>query len=104
MNTRYSPEAAEWVKSFEGRYVSITASLNGLLKERQSQHLSDHATKQIQHRIDALEQCLSLLTAPKPPARRGPLPGSKYKQQSSASTELPTANTTEGSVSGGCST
>ena len=99
MNARYSPEAAEWVKNFEGRYVSITASLNGLLKERQSQHLSDYSSKQIQHRIDALEQCLTLLTAPKPQRRRGPA-----RKQSSAPTELPPANTTEGSVSGGCST
>ena len=71
---RTSPEAAEWVKNFEGRYVSITASLNGLIKERQSQHLSDHASKQVQHRIDALEQCLTLLTSPKPKRRRGPVP------------------------------
>ena len=70
---RYSPEAAEWVKAFEGRYVSITASLNGLLKERQSQHLSDHASKQIRHRVEALEQCLTLLTT-KPKRRHGPLP------------------------------
>ena len=69
--SRYSPEAAEWVKAFEGRYVSITASLNGLLKERQSQHLSDASTKQIQHRVEMLEQCLTLLTT-KPKRRRGP--------------------------------
>ena len=74
MKTKFSPEAAEWVKSFSGRYQTITASLNSLLKERQSQHLSDYSAKQIQHKIETLEQCLSLLTAPKPQRRRGPAP------------------------------
>ena len=75
---RTSPEAVDWVRNFEGRFQSITASLNGLIKERQSQHLSDHASKQIQHRIDALEQCLTLLTAPRPQRRRGPVPQGEH--------------------------
>ena len=70
MRTKYSPEAAEWVRSFEGRYLTITASLNSLLKERESQHLSDASEKQIEHQIAALEECLSLLTKPKPQRRR----------------------------------
>ena len=78
---RTGPEAAEWVKGFEGRYQNITASLNSLLKEREAQHISDASAKAIRHKVEMLEQSLGLLLSPKPQRRRGPAPGSK---QSSA--------------------
>ena len=96
MNARYSPAAADWIKSFSGRYQTIAGTMNALLKEREAQHLSDASEKQIEHKIAALEECLTLLTAPKPRARRGPLP-----KQSSAPSELPPAKTSEASLSGG---
>ena len=96
MKTKYSPAAAEWVNSFQGRYQTITGSLNALLKERQAQHLSDASEKQIQHQIAALEECLTLLTSPKPQRRRGPAP-----KQSSAPAGLPPAKTSEASLSDG---
>ena len=93
---RTGPEAAEWVKGFEGRYQNIAASLNSLLKERESQHISDASAKAIRHKVEMLEESLALLLSPKPQRRRGPAP-----KQSSAPSELPPANTSEASLSDG---
>ena len=71
---RSGPEAAEWVKGFEGRYQNIAASLNSLLKERDAHHISDASAKAIQHKIEMLEECLGLMLSPKPQRRRGPAP------------------------------
>ena len=74
MRNRNSPLVTEWLENFENRYVSVCASVNALRKEAEAQHLSEYSAKKIQHKVETLETCLGLLTAPKPQRRRGPVP------------------------------
>ena len=73
---RNSPLVTDWLESFENRYVSVTASVNALRKEAEAQHLSDYSAKQIQHKLQMLEESLILLSS-KPHRRRGPIPKSE---------------------------
>ena len=66
-----------WLENFENKFVSLKATVNALKKEAIATHKTPGTEAKVAYKITQLENALIALTAPKPQARRGPVPGSK---------------------------